>query len=151
MWWILFLLGLTYIPIIILEKYIYTNKDNIRINVIYSLLTFIFLLIYDLFLNTDNNNKSIREIFKSYKKLFKKQNTTIILMILSIIVSYRLYLFYKGFINYDVKIYLPILSIISIVLSFLIGIFYYQEEMNNYNILGLILSIISIIFISYKK
>ena len=151
MWWIIFLLGLTYIPVVILEKGVYTNKENIRINIIYSLLTFVFLLIYDFFLNSDNKNKNMNQIIQSYKDLLNKKKVVIILIILSIIVAYRFYLFYKGFINYNVNIYLPVISLTSIIISFLIGVFYFKEEINKYNVLGILLSILAIYFISYKK
>tara|TARA_B100001093_G_scaffold488105_1_gene525007 strand:- start:814 stop:1272 length:459 start_codon:yes stop_codon:yes gene_type:complete len=150
MWWIIFLLSLTYIPVVILEKEVYTNKENIRINIIYSLLTFVFLLIYDIFFNSENKNKKMNQIIQSYKDLLNKRRVSTILIILSIIVSYRFYLFYKGFINFNVNIYLPIISLSSIILSFLIGVFYFKEEINKYNVLGILLSILSIYCISYK-
>ena len=150
MWWIILLLGLTYIPILIIERKIYTNQNSVQINVIYTFITSFFLLIYDLVLNPQNKNKKIKQIFKEYQQLLNKDNLFLFLVILGLIVSLRYFLYYKGFINNDVKGFLPILGISSIIITFLLGIFYFNEEWNCYNIIGIVLALVAIYLIHYK-
>lgn len=150
MWWIILLMGLTSIPIIIMEKAIYTNQNNIQINIIYTFITVLFLFIYDLVFNPQHENKKCIEIFKEYRNILNKGNVFIFLIILGVIVSFRYWLYYHGFINYDVKLFLPILGTFSIMISFLVGILYFKENWNNYNILGIIMALSGILLISYK-